>query len=334
MELKWLDDYIALIETGTFSAAAERRHVSQPAFSRRIQMLEEWLGVTLIDRSRKPLQFTPVAAENKAEFRKLVATIYEFRAVLNSEALDSADITIAAQHTLAAAYVPGFLQQLRSLSPDQNFRLRSENRADSVGLLMRGQAKILITYDTPQAACFVPRQLATRHVLGQDNMILVACPALHKRLSQVIEGEPVPMLCYPPDSFFGQVVRAEVLPALMRRQQVVVRCISEFAMSLRELALIGHGAAWLPTSLIHDDLRHGRLQPLDKLGRSVSMDIVIFFAALAGDKCEMLMRKFQALENQAKQAPGAAATPQLVAATPNRRRKPAAPRQARDGADT
>mgnify|MGYP001024943323 CR=1 FL=1 len=90
MELKWLDDYIALIETGTFSAAAERRHVSQPAFSRRIQMLEEWLGVTLIDRSRKPLQFTPVAADNQAAFRNLVARIYEFRAALmvrNNEGL-------------------------------------------------------------------------------------------------------------------------------------------------------------------------------------------------------------------------------------------------------
>ncbi len=334
MELKWLDDYIALIETGTFSAAAERRHVSQPAFSRRIQMLEEWLGVTLIDRSRKPLQLTPVAADNQGEFRKLVARIYEFRAVLNSEALDSADITIAAQHTLATSYVPGFLGQLRRLSPEQNFRLRSENRADSVALLMCGQAKILIAYDTPQAACFVPEQLATRHVLGQDNMLLVACPALHKRLSQVIEGEPVPLLCYPPDSFFGQVVRAEVLPALMRRQKVVVRCVSEFAMSLRELALIGEGAAWLPASLIHDDLRRGKLQPLDRLGRSVSMDIVVFFAVQAGDKCEMLMRKFKAVHDQARQAQRAAATPLRDSAMPRSRRKPAARREALDGAKT
>ena len=37
----------------------------------------------------KPLQFTPVAAEKQAEFRNLVARIYEFRAVLKSEALGS-----------------------------------------------------------------------------------------------------------------------------------------------------------------------------------------------------------------------------------------------------
>jgi LysR family transcriptional regulator, hypochlorite-specific transcription factor HypT len=332
MELKWLDDYIALIETGTFSAAAQRRRVSQPAFSRRIQMLEEWLGVTLIDRSRKPLHFTPVAADNQAEFRSLVARIYEFRAVLKSAAYDSADITIAAQHTLAAAYVPRFLERLRSLSPDQNFRLRSENRADSVTLLMRGQAQILITYDTAQSPCFVPPQLAVRHVLGQDQMMLVACPTLHTQLDGLGDGDPVPMLCYPPDSFFGQVVRAEVLPELMRRQQVIVRCVSEFAMSLRELALIGQGAAWLPASLIDDDLRRGKLIPLDRLGRAVTMDIVAFFGVLAGDKCDLLRRTFEALPGGVAPEPVVAGHSLPAAAAPQRQRRTAMPRETRSGA--
>jgi LysR family transcriptional regulator, hypochlorite-specific transcription factor HypT len=319
MELKWLDDYIALIETGTFSAAAERRHVSQPAFSRRIQMFEAWLGVTLVDRTRKPLQFTPVAVDNQAAFRNLVARIYEFRAVLKSEALDSAGITIAAQHTLAAAFVPKFLEQLRRLGSDQSFRIRSENRADSVAMLLRGQAEILITYDTPQAPCSVPAQLAVRHVLGQDKLILVACPDLHQKLKRVREGEPVPMLCYPPDSFFGQTLRAEVFPELMRRQQVVVRCVSEFAMGLRELALVGQGAAWLPALLIQDELRRGALLPLDRLGRSVAMDIAVFFAVLAGHKGEMLMRQFQALQGSAESQQGVALKRAQAAPAPQRR---------------
>jgi DNA-binding transcriptional LysR family regulator len=303
MELKWLDDYIALIETGSFSAAAERRHVSQPAFSRRIQMLEDWLGVTLIDRTRKPLQFTPVAKDNQLAFRSLVARIYEFRAVLKAESLDSAGITIAAQHTLAASYVPGFLERLRLLDPDQNFRLRSENRADSVAMLMRGEAEILIAYDTPQSPCNVPEPLAQRHVLGEDELMLVASPALHRQLSRVAQGERVPMLCFPPDSFFGQAVRAEALPDLMRRQQVVVRCVSEYAMGLRELALVGQGAAWLPALLIRDDLARKSLLPLGRLGRSVRMDIVVFVAALAGDKGDSLRRSFELLRQHAPAGP-------------------------------
>jgi len=305
MELKWLDDYVALIETGSFSAAAERRHVSQPAFSRRIRMLEDWLGVTLIDRSRKPLQFTPVARDNQLAFRSLVARIYEFRAMLKSASLDSGGITIAAQHTLAASTMPDLLARLRELDPNQSFRIRSENRAESVSILMRGEADILLTYESPQFPCHVPEQFARRHVLGQDDLVLVAAPALHQQLADVAEGDPVPMLCFPPESFFGQVIRAEALPALMRRQQVVVRCVSEFAMSLRELALEGEGAVWLPGSLIRNDLRQGALLPLGRLGNPVPLDIVVFFAVLDGGRGDRLRRDFLQPRADAPDAPDA-----------------------------
>jgi DNA-binding transcriptional LysR family regulator len=298
MELKWLDDYIALIEAGSFSAAAARRHVSQPAFSRRIQMLEDWLGVTLIDRTRKPLQFTPLAKDNQLTFRNLAARIYEFRAVLKSEALDSTSLTIAVQHTLAAAYVPAFLERLRRLGPEQNFRIRSENRADSVAMLMRGQAEILITYESAQTGCGIPASMASRQVLGADELVPVASPALQATLDRLRVGDALPMLCFPPESFFGQVVRAEALPALMRRQQVVVRCVSEFAMGLREMALLGQGAAWLPGSLIADDLKRGRLRVLKSLGPPVAMDIVVYVALLAGDKGADLAARFASLRAQ------------------------------------
>ncbi len=54
MELKWLEDFVCLSNIGSFWKASEQRHVSQPAFSRRIRALEDWLGVTLIDRSSYP----------------------------------------------------------------------------------------------------------------------------------------------------------------------------------------------------------------------------------------------------------------------------------------
>ena len=47
MELIWLEDYLALAETLNFSKAAEARHVTQPAFSRRIRALEDWVVFSL-----------------------------------------------------------------------------------------------------------------------------------------------------------------------------------------------------------------------------------------------------------------------------------------------
>src|SRR5574337_230523 len=72
MELKWLEDFLSLAETGSFSRSAEQRHVTQPAFSRRIRALESWLGVALIDRSTYPTTLTPAGEAFKSSATDLV----------------------------------------------------------------------------------------------------------------------------------------------------------------------------------------------------------------------------------------------------------------------
>jgi LysR family transcriptional regulator, hypochlorite-specific transcription factor HypT len=51
VELAWLEDFIDIVGTRNFSAAAAARNISQSAFSRRIKLLEAWLGTKLLDRS-------------------------------------------------------------------------------------------------------------------------------------------------------------------------------------------------------------------------------------------------------------------------------------------
>ncbi|HBC34686.1 MAG TPA: LysR family transcriptional regulator, partial [Marinobacter adhaerens] len=55
MEVRWLEDFLALARTRHFSRAAELQHVSQPTFSRRIKLLEEAMGSTLVNRQTLPL---------------------------------------------------------------------------------------------------------------------------------------------------------------------------------------------------------------------------------------------------------------------------------------
>lgn len=62
MESKWLEDFVSLAETGSFSRSASSRHVTQPAFSRRIRSLEAWLGADLIDRTSYPTRMPPAGA--------------------------------------------------------------------------------------------------------------------------------------------------------------------------------------------------------------------------------------------------------------------------------
>jgi LysR family transcriptional regulator, hypochlorite-specific transcription factor HypT len=294
MELKWLDDYLALIETGSFSAAAQKRHVSQPAFSRRIQMLENWLGVSLIDRSRKPLRFTPLAESNEAAFRNLATQIYEFQATLRSDATQTPGMVIAAQHSLAAAYLPTFLEELRVQLPEQRFRIRSQNRDEAVALLLRGNADILLTYEMGQIESSVPAALATACILGEDALVLVASPKLCATDDFVQSDRPLPLLCFPPESFFGQAVRAHALPDLMQTRLVAVQYVSEFSLGLREMALIHQGAAWLPRTLVAQDLKSGTLQELASVSSSVPLTIVAYFASQSGTALQGLVTRLMA----------------------------------------
>ena len=58
LDLDWLEDFIALAESGNFSRAAQARNIAQPAFSRHIKSLEEWVGVDLFDRTSHPVSLT------------------------------------------------------------------------------------------------------------------------------------------------------------------------------------------------------------------------------------------------------------------------------------
>jgi DNA-binding transcriptional LysR family regulator len=58
METAWLEDFLAVLDEGGFSRAAERRAVSQPAFSRRIRALEDWIGASLFDRNTHSVRLT------------------------------------------------------------------------------------------------------------------------------------------------------------------------------------------------------------------------------------------------------------------------------------
>ena len=53
LETKWLEDFVALAATRSFSQAAEKRFVTQPAFSRRMRSIEAALGLTLRPDDRR-----------------------------------------------------------------------------------------------------------------------------------------------------------------------------------------------------------------------------------------------------------------------------------------
>src|SRR3954464_12413227 len=115
MNLSWLDDFMALAATGNFSRAGDERHMPQPAFSRRIRALEEWLGVDLFDRSSQPARLTAAGEWFRPQAEELLARVArvpgEARAVAEANA---STLRLAATHALSFTFVPRWLQGLEA----------------------------------------------------------------------------------------------------------------------------------------------------------------------------------------------------------------------------
>lgn len=108
IETKWLEDLVALAATRSFSQAAERRFVTQPAFSRRIRSLESTLGLTLVNRSRTPVELTEAGQLFLITARNLVEQVGEVvRYLHNLEGQRGEVLRIAAAHSLALGIFSG-----------------------------------------------------------------------------------------------------------------------------------------------------------------------------------------------------------------------------------
>ncbi len=106
MRLDWLDDVLAVLDAGSLNEAAERRLLTQPAFSRRIKTMEELLGVELVDRRRKPAQPSAALLDQQNRIRELAGELRALVADLKREARQTQNrVVIASQHAITTSTV-------------------------------------------------------------------------------------------------------------------------------------------------------------------------------------------------------------------------------------
>ena len=108
MDITLFQDLDRLNQTGNFSQAAELGNISQPAFSRRIKTLENWVGVTLVDRSRQPVKLTDAGLQMLEAGLQAQSRIEQERSqILEAQSLpDKYIVTFGAQHSIGWRFCP------------------------------------------------------------------------------------------------------------------------------------------------------------------------------------------------------------------------------------
>lgn len=272
MELKWLEDLLALLEEKSITRAAERRHVTQPAYSRRVRQLEEWLGVELVNRSTKPVDIRPIGLAMEGEVRDLVNRFYALR---NKAHENQNKITFIAQHTLSVSRIPQILRHINALSPKTSFRVMPANNYGCESLFLK-EGGLLLCYQTSNRPINFTHASILKIKLGDDYLLPVASRELLAKLGAIQEGMKLPILMYPQGGFLAESLANTCLPRIFRDYRVELVCESAFSASLKEMVLGSMGIAWLAKDLIQTELENGQLISLEDLLGSVELEVLLF----------------------------------------------------------
>lgn len=273
MELKWLEDLLMLLEEKSISRAAQRRHVTQPAYSRRIRQLEQWLGVELVDRSTKPIKIRASGLALEDGVRDLVNRFYALR---NSVHETRERVTFVAQHSLAISTFPALIRAVKVRLPEPSYRVVPANY-DQCESLFYNEADFLLCYQSPQRQFDFSHKTVRKLVLGKDRLIPVATKPLANQLGPVAPGMTIPLLMYQQGGFLAEVLATSCLPDVIREYRVESICESAFSASLKEMMLADMGIAWLARELIKQEIAENKLISYAAEFGEIELDIVLYF---------------------------------------------------------
>ena len=300
MELKLLEDFVCLSDVRNFSRAAELRNVTQSTLSKRIRTLEHWVGAPLVDRSYYPVQLTAEGRVMIRQVRDLVQQFNTLRSGIKSLSDQPRDhVSILALHTLRVAFLPQMLKRIEAMTGEriaQNPVPANAAYGDTVRMFRNGESDMLLTYVHPAVTLGLDPKDLECVTLGRERILPVSAPDADGRpLHDLDRGDVVRFLSYGTQSFFAQV-----LAPLLRERPVAMNVVAVNAMSvgLHSLALVGSGMAWVPESLIRDDLREGRLVLAGKEDWIIGTGIAIYRKHC--NRHPVAARMMQALRQQAE----------------------------------
>ena len=279
METKWLEDFVSLAETRSFSRSAQLRHVTQPAFSRRIQALEAWAGTDLVDRSSYPTRLPPAGETLYAQSLEMLQALQTTRAMLRGHTSAGKDVVeFAVPHTLAFTFFPTWVSSLREKFGPLKSRLIALNVHDAVMRLVEGSCDLLIAYYHPSQPFQIDPDRYEMVSLGEEVLSPYVKPDAEGRPQYLLPGrpgQPLPYLGYAPDAYLGRMVEV-----MLKQSGTAIHLDrvyeTDMAEGLKAMALEGHGIAFLPLSAVKKDLRARRLVsalPPDAPRLEVTMEV-------------------------------------------------------------
>jgi DNA-binding transcriptional LysR family regulator len=262
MELDQVEAFAAIVRHGGFTRAAATLHLSQPAISRRVRLLETQLGTTLFERVRGGVLLTDAGRTFLPHAEAILASMKDgLDAVAALQRGDRGAVALAVVGTLASTSLTVHLRRFREAHPGIELSIRTALSDEVSGLVRRGEASLGLRYDADRH----PDLVST---IVHEEPMLPVCAARHplargRRLgAAALAGER--WIAFPRRT---GPVREPYARALERGLGVLGVSMSEIVpidslTAQKRMVEAGFGLALLPASSVDEELRAGTLRVL------------------------------------------------------------------------
>jgi DNA-binding transcriptional LysR family regulator len=264
MQIETFQVFCDLVETTSFSEAAERNSISQSAVSQQIRSLEEKFGVTLVERGRRNFAVTPEGEIFLAAARRIVEI---YRGI--EEELDVMRDIVAGTLTIATVYsigfheLPPFVEKFRESFPDVDLQVNYRRANQVYADVSESRADLgLVAY--PQERKGVEIEPAWK------DRLVVICPPGHplaKRKSlkfEAIDGQR--FISFEPD-----LPTRKAIDGMLSQAGVRVKEVVEFdnIETVKRGVLIESAISIVPSESVRSEVRAGTLVQIPLQGKFV-----------------------------------------------------------------
>ena len=257
-----IETFVSIARRGGFARAAESLHRSQPAISRRVEMLERQLGTPLFERVRGGVILTEAGRTLLPYAEAVLAGLKDgAEAVQGLARGERGAVSVALVGTLASTRFAGMLRQFGQRHPSVKLDLRTANSQEVSDLVRRGEATLGLRYFTDADPGLVSEPVT------EEALVLVCSP--DHRLAGRRVRDPGALarerwVSFPPRRGrrepFATALEQRLYAAGIEAAEIV-RIDSLTAQ--KRLVEAGFGIALLIESSVQEELRLGSLELID-----------------------------------------------------------------------
>lgn len=250
MDTQHLLAFVAIAETGSFSAAGERLHLTQPAISKRIAILEEQLNSALFDRIGRQISLTQAGQSLLPKAKSILQEVASAqRAIADLKGEVRGKLSIATSHHIGLHRLPPYLRDFSQRYPDVKLDLHFLDSEQAYHEILQGRFDLavitLAQEEDPRIAADIIWQDQLRFVVAKNHPL---AKTQHLELADL-----TPYQAIMPDT---NTYTTRLIKDLFDRQQQTldITMVTNHLDTIKMMVAIGLGWGVLPESMLDDEL--------------------------------------------------------------------------------